>query len=107
MDAFAAASYGKSNGGEAEDDEATDRLVALPWSWATCTELWTAWREHGVMPLRGGYLDQPRAWRQMLRFFSSRYGYAAQAYRGSGGGNDDGLDDFLSGISVSAGDLFE
>lgn len=35
--------------------------------------LFTAWRDHGVMPRSGGYEDQPRRWRAMIALFNQRY----------------------------------
>lgn len=45
----------------------------MPYDLATALELWTAYRDHGILPRTGGYLDQPRSWRAVIRFISSRH----------------------------------
>jgi hypothetical protein len=52
--------------------EDTTVRVALPYALDTCIDLWYAWNDHGVTPLPGGYLDQPRKWRALIHLLNGR-----------------------------------
>lgn len=60
----------------AEDDEPPDSSIDLGYPLAKAFDLWTAWKDHNVMPRRGGYLDQPRRWRTMIHAMNRRYALA-------------------------------
>lgn len=36
-------------------------------------DLWCAWKDHHQMAVAGGYLDQPRRWRDMLHTMNRRF----------------------------------
>lgn len=54
--------------------------VELPCDFGTALELWTAWRDKGIMARAGGLLDQPRWWRNLMRFISARHAPVYAAY---------------------------
>lgn len=56
-----------------EDDEDERAVVLLPYGMALALDLWRAWRDKNTMAVAGGYLDQPRAWVRLIRYFDSRY----------------------------------
>lgn len=54
--------------------------MELPCDFGTALELWTAYKDKGIMPRAGGYLDQPRWWRNLVRFMNSRHSPIYAAY---------------------------
>lgn len=77
--------------------------IDLGYSLSTAFDLWAAWKDHHVMPCAGGYLDQPRRWRdlihQMNRRFNPQYEQAKQEHAPIGNQPEeegDVLDEFLS-----------
>jgi len=40
---------------------------------STTIELYWAWKEHGVMPVSGGFLDQPVQWQTDMKLFRKLY----------------------------------
>lgn len=46
--------------------------MELPCDFDTALELWAGW-EKGILPRAGGYLDQPRWFRQLMRLLNSRH----------------------------------
>lgn len=54
--------------------------IELPYEFDTALELWVAWRDHGIMPRAGGYLEQPRQWRYTMRVLNSRHTPIYQQY---------------------------
>jgi hypothetical protein len=43
-------------------------------------ELYKAWKDHGVMAVAGGYLDQPTQWRSTIRLCEKLYATQAEPY---------------------------
>lgn len=62
--------HGNSDSDETNDDP--DRVTLL-YPLSLSLDLWIAYIRHGVMPQAGGYLDQPRAWRDLIHRFNQRY----------------------------------
>lgn len=61
-------------GTEQEDDPLSGiEFVELGWDLAEAMHLYSAY-EKGILPRAGGYLDQPRAFRQLIELFNMRYG---------------------------------
>lgn len=89
----------------------------LPYDLDTCLELWLAWNK-GVMPVRGGYFDQPRKWRRLVRLFNRIHNPILRQYQEevSGGQprrerrvaseDDEGFDDLIDTARRSFGDLW-
>lgn len=69
-----------------------DEAVELPCDLSTALELWAAW-DKGVMPRAGGYLQQPRWWRALMRFLNSRHAPISAAYYAENGGKEGKQDD--------------
>lgn len=62
--------------GEGDEDDPPPSIpdeIVLPRPLTTCVELWNAYKEHGIMPVSGGYFDQPRWWRGLIRVMNSVY----------------------------------
>ena len=66
--------------------------MELPCDLATALELWTAW-EKGVMPRAGGYLQQPRWWRALIRFLNSRHAPISAQHYAAKNDKQDSADD--------------
>lgn len=87
----------KSRDEDAEEEDADDpEFVSLPYSFEICLDLWRAWQDFGVMPVSGGYFDQPRAWRRMIQLFNARFDVARRAQQ-------DGKNDLQELLAASAG----
>lgn len=56
-----------------ETFEDLDAEVKLPYALELCIDLWRAWNDKGVMPVGGGYLDQPRQWQKLIYLFNKRH----------------------------------
>lgn len=64
-----------------DDPDEYDPDIPLPelnlWHGKAAFPMWWAWRQHGVLPLSGGYLDQPAAWWETVRILNIWYGVIA------------------------------
>lgn len=94
--------------GDGDDDldlpEMPDE-IPLPYPLTTCLELWNGWKEHGIMPVRGGYFDQPRKWRTMIRIFNHIYNPISKAHLKAmfPDRSGDELDDYLASMGEGSG----
>lgn len=52
----------------------------LGYPFSTAVLLWTAWRDHGVMAVAGGLLDQPRRWRDTIGIMNDHHAPIQQQY---------------------------
>ncbi len=76
-------------------------------------DLWTAYKDHGILPKRGGYDDQPRRWLRMIHAMNRRFNKAYERAKdehmppdrnGTGDdGDGDALDDILSNVPFADG----
>ena len=97
--------------GDGDDDDAPPPLpdeVPLPYPLATCLELWNAWKEHGVTPYGGGYFDQPRQWRRMIRLMNVIYNQINKAHLDALFPNrDQNADQLADYLALAGGDMRE
>lgn len=75
---LALAEQGKPVRDEPDEEELPDE-IRVRYTPEVCMELWSAWRDHHVMPVSGGYLQQPAAWRKVIRLFNQRHHLAWKA----------------------------
>lgn len=72
--------YVYQDGADSELADIGDTLE-LPCDLDTALELWTGYRDHGILARAGGYLDQPRWWRNLMRLISSRHSPISDQHR--------------------------
>lgn len=58
--------------GETEADETALPPAPLPYTQEMSVELWLAY-QNGITAVAGGYLDQPRKWRRLIRMMNTHY----------------------------------
>lgn len=76
---------------------------------ATLLFLWTAYRDHGLMPLAGGIFDQPAVWLDAMRVLNMVYARRvddARAAQGQKEEHETAITFPTSGQSRGFGDLF-
>lgn len=85
------------------DPDTSAEQVELYGGFRTALGLWVAFREHGVMPYGGGYMQQPRKWRDTIEYLNERY---FRAYHGEPSSEFD-LDSFKWGNGSEPPSSFE
>lgn len=86
---LALSEHGKPVRDEPEDEDLPDE-IPVRYTPEVCMELWSAWRDHHIMPYAGGYMEQPAAWRKVIRLFNQRHHLAWKAVSDGDEWSDDG-----------------
>lgn len=100
--------------GDAPDPDSTtpdpDTFDLGGYTLSRAFDLWTAWKDHHVMPRRGGYDDQPRRWQRMIHTMNRRFNKAYERAKDEhvppdprGGKDGDVLDEMIGAMPFADG----